>query len=313
MAHLHYDELLQEDEVGRNVPKELTGVTVPTMNAFFADGHRKALARVVSGEAQEDEISALVGVYLEIFQSRGMLDAPKGSIKWRKLARLLAGVQIEARTRSLERDIGYYGGTPTFPPLNEARPADLRVEAVSLRALLTGHTGELQRSGRGGEAARRWKPCIEHLIGFLKHDDAQRLTRQDVFNWREELLTTLSPKTVRDAHMTGLKAILQWGVNSGRIKENVAKRVKVRVPARPQARERGLTNSEARAILYACRTYSPARHQESAHNRKRLHDGRETLDPMALRVFRRQSCRDRTASKGRRAAHRHCSAHEDHS
>lgn len=132
---------------------------------------------------------------------------------------------------------------------------------MSLRTLLAGHTGELQRSGRGAEAVRRWKPCIENLISFLKHDNARSLTRQDVLNWRDELLTTLLPKTVRDAHMASLKAILQWGVDSGRLKENVANRVKVRVPARPQARERGLTDAEARAILDACRTYSPAQRQ----------------------------------------------------
>lgn len=251
LAHLHYDELLQEDEVGRNIPKQLTGMTAPRWNELIADGRRKALARVVSGEAQEDEISALVGVYLEIFQSRGMIDAPKGSLEWRKLARLIASIQIEAQTRSVEGDVGYYGGKPTFPPLNQPRPADLYVEAVSLRTLLADYTGELQRSGRGAEAARRWKPCIENLVSFLKHDDAQRLTRQDVLNWRDQLLTTLSAKTVRDAHVTGLKAILQWGVNSGRLKENVANRVKVRVPALPQARERGLTDAEARAILNA--------------------------------------------------------------
>lgn len=98
---MHYDELLQEDEVGRNVPKEQTGVTIPQMNAVFADGRRKALARVASGEAQEDEIGGLLGVYLKIFQARGMINAPKGSVEWRKLARLIASVQIEAQTRSV--------------------------------------------------------------------------------------------------------------------------------------------------------------------------------------------------------------------
>ncbi|HZZ60010.1 MAG TPA: hypothetical protein VFE63_02390, partial [Roseiarcus sp.] len=156
----------------------------------------------------------MVGVSLDVFQARGIIDASRGSVEWRALGRLIASVEIEAQKRSNERDMGYYGGTPTFPPLTQPRPADLQVEAVSLRTLLTDYTAELQRSGRGAEAARRWKPCIEHLIGFLKHDDAQRLTRQHVLNWKDELLTSLAPKTVRDAHMSGLKAILNWGVES---------------------------------------------------------------------------------------------------
>lgn len=147
------------------------------------------------------------------------------------VAQLNAGVQIEARTRSVERDFGFYGGVPTFPPLAQPRPADLDIESVSLRALLTDYTAQLQRSARGGEAARRWKPCIENLVSYLKHDDALRITRQDVINWRDQLLATLSPKTVRDAHMAGLKAILNWGIESGRLRENIAERVRVWVPA----------------------------------------------------------------------------------
>jgi hypothetical protein len=59
----------------------------------------------------------------------------------------------------------------------------------------------LGRSGRGVEAVRRWKPCIAALVKFLKHEDARRLTRIDVLKWKEELLKTLGPKTVRDAHV----------------------------------------------------------------------------------------------------------------
>ncbi len=255
LAHLHYDETLERDEMARNSPREEGHVSVPSWNRFISDGRLKALARVVSGEACDDEIGALVGVSLDVFQSRGVTNAPRGSIEWRAYGRLLASVEIEAQMRSNERDVGYYGGTPKFPPLTQSRPADLHVDAVSLNILLTDYTGQLQRSGRGAEAARRWKSRIENLISFLKHDDAQRLTRQDVLNWRDQLLTTLTPKTVRDAHMSGLKAILQWGVDSGRLKENVAHRVKARVPAKIQKRERGLTDDEAKNVLKAALSY----------------------------------------------------------
>lgn len=256
LAHLHYDELLQTDDRRRDLPPELTGITVPSWNRFISDARIKALARVVSGEARDDEIGAHVGESLDVLLSRGIIDAPRGSVEWRAIARLLASVEIEAQTRSNERDVGYYGGAPKFPPLTQPRPADLHVESVPFTALLADYTGELQRSGRGAEAARRWRPCIENLVSFLKHDDAQSLSRQDVLNWRDKLLTTLTPKTVRDAHMSALKAILQWGVDSGRLKENLARRVKVRVPANIQTRERGLTEAEAKAVLSASLNYT---------------------------------------------------------
>ncbi len=258
MAHLHYDELLLEDEQLRNMSKDMTGLSVKGWNDIFADGQRAALQRVAAGEACDDEIAALVGVYLDIFQARGHIDAPPGSVEWRRYARLIANVQLEARTRSIEKDVGYHGGKPQYLPLTQPRPADLHAEAVSLRMLLADYMGQLQRSNRGGEAARRWKPCIDNLIEFLKHDDAQRLTRQDVINWKDQLLTTLTPKTVRDAHVTSLKAILNWAVESGRLRENVADRVRVRVPAKQQTRERGLTDGEATAILGAAQAYRRA-------------------------------------------------------
>jgi hypothetical protein len=151
----------------RDLPRELTGTSVAELNRLFGDGHRKALARVAAGEARDDEIGAVVGASLDMYQSRGLIDAARGTVEWRSLALLIASVEIEARTRSMERDVGFYGGTPTLPPLTQPHPADLHVEAVSLRTWLADYTGELQRSGRGAEAARRWKPCVDHLIGFL--------------------------------------------------------------------------------------------------------------------------------------------------
>ena len=244
----------KRDESARNWPVS-HGTSVPALNALFSDGRLAALTRVVSGEAEEDEIAALVGVSLDVFQARGIINAFRGSTEWRALGRLLASVEIEAQRRSNERDMGYYGGTPTFPPLTRPRPADLHVEAVSLKTLLADYTGELQRSGRGSEAARRWRPCIEHLIAFLGHDDARGFSRQDVINWRDQLLTTLAPKTVRDAHVTALKAVLNWGVESGRLEKNVADGVKVRVPAQTMGRERGLTDGEAKSVLEAATSY----------------------------------------------------------
>ena len=206
LAHLHYEEMLERDDKRRDISVEQSRITAARWNRVFGDGYRAALTRVASGEAPNDEIDAMVGVSLEVFRDRGAIDAPHGSFEWRALARLIASVEIEAQTRSFERDTGFYGGTPTFPALTQPRPSDLFVQAVPLKSLFTQYIAELQRSSRGAEAARRWKPCIEALTKFVKHDNSARLTRQDVMNWRDDLLTTLAPKTVRDAYMSGVKA-----------------------------------------------------------------------------------------------------------
>ncbi len=220
-------------------------------------GTKKRSDEFASGEATDDEIDAVVGVSIEAFRARGAIDEVHGTARWRALSRLIAGVELEAYRRSCERDAGYYGGTPSFPPLTEPPPHDLEAEAVSLNDLFTGFVSELRRSGKGAATERRWKPCIAALTEFLKHDDARRLTRQDVIRWRDDLLLSLAPKTVRDAHLTALKAILQWGIDLGRLPpQNAAASVKVRVRAKVQSRERGLTDEEAVAILKASVTYA---------------------------------------------------------
>jgi hypothetical protein len=101
---------LRTDDRLRGLPPELTGITVPSRNRFISDARIRARTRVVCGEARDGEIAAHVGVSLDVLLFRGIIDAPRGSVEWRAIARLLASVEIEAQTRSNERDVGYEVG-----------------------------------------------------------------------------------------------------------------------------------------------------------------------------------------------------------
>jgi hypothetical protein len=61
LAHLHYDEMLDRDEQARNIPVELSGVSVPSINALFSDARLDALRRIASGDAETEEIALWSG------------------------------------------------------------------------------------------------------------------------------------------------------------------------------------------------------------------------------------------------------------
>lgn len=286
LAHLHYRAELSIDDRFRNQPVEMSEeivvgfdakramapevpMTVRKQNAFVSDTLLRVLRRIASGEAMDDEMAAGVGWVIDDYQARGLIGADLDAFEWRRLARMFASVEIEAWRRREERDRGEPDGAPALPILNRPCSDDLDVEPVSIRAMFSDYIAELARSGAGKGAAKRWKPCFDHLIGFLKHDDASRLTRQDVVRWKDDLLETRAPKTIRDVHMAALRAILKWGVNNGRLKENVAN-VAVRVPKKKVDREHGFTDAEALTVLKKALAYEPtirknAQINEGAH------------------------------------------------
>lgn len=103
---------------------------------------------------------------------------------------------------------------------------------------------------------KRWRPVIAHLIKFIGHDDASKLTTENVRAWKEALLKECdggkparAPKTVRETYLAALKTVLNEAVQSGRLSENVALNVKVRVPRQVRLREPSFSSEEVKTIL----------------------------------------------------------------
>jgi integrase len=230
----------------------------------------KALREIAAGAATDAEIDASVGWIIRKFRSRGNTDAASGSAEWRSLARALASAELEALARTMERDEGDLDGEPKAKilaldpaPLVAAVPSPagfikVPVEPVSLRKLFDDYLRELLASGKGRSLSTRWLPSIDRLIAFVRHDDATRLTKNDVVRWKDDLVAEGSAlKTVRDVHLAALKAVLRWAVDNARIESNPAESVRVKVPVKRRSREQGFTDDEAKAILKVARDYVP--------------------------------------------------------
>jgi integrase len=119
---------------------------------------------------------------------------------------------------------------------------------------------------------KEWRSSVARLIAFVGHDDARRLTTDNVFDWRDALLgeTTVrgglrDPVTVKGKYIGAVKAMLNWAVSERRLSINVATVVPVTIQKKPKLRERAFTMLEAQTILTA--TLEPASTRMAPGNR----------------------------------------------
>ncbi|MEV5024225.1 tyrosine-type recombinase/integrase [Sphingobium sp. LMA1-1-1.1] len=99
---------------------------------------------------------------------------------------------------------------------------------------------------------------MKKLVAFVGHDDASRISVEELDRWRDMLLTETTkrgtlrdPGTVKDKYLAAVRATLNWAVEKRRISENVATKVFVRVPRKALLRTRDFNPDEVKAILSA--------------------------------------------------------------
>jgi hypothetical protein len=56
---------------------------------------------------------------------------------------------------------------------------------------------------------------VRQLEEYLGHSDARQLTGEDLVGWKSSMVEAgLRPKTIQDAKLAPMRAILQWGVSA---------------------------------------------------------------------------------------------------
>jgi hypothetical protein len=60
-----------------------------------------------------------------------------------------------------------------------------------------------------------WSRVVRQLEAYLGHSDPHRLTGENLVEWKNSMIEAgLRPKTIQDAKLAPLRAILQWGVQN---------------------------------------------------------------------------------------------------
>lgn len=249
IAHSHYMQRLAFDDELRN-DRRWSAVGIDDLLV-------QRLRAAIAGSADDVELADLVGAQIERFRAAGNLDATPGSDAWRVIARALCSAELEALARVAERDEGDFTGTPNAPIIVNAQPPENTPAPVSLSKLWREYVETRTKAGFMRSGPERQESVIANLRKFLKHDNARRVTKSDLMAWREELMKTLSAKTVSDIYLSTIRSLFGWAAENDRLPENVAEKVRQRKPRRQQGREKGFTEAEAIKILKVATTYEP--------------------------------------------------------
>ena len=263
IAATHYAMELDIDMAERTFPDHDQHPASEWWQSKWKPKWRQALIRTAAGKAPTDEMDSTIGWAIDAFMERGNHKYEQGSDDWRSLAMKLAAAQLEAIARQDERDQAIFDGVPKHPALAKADTIASIPEPVSLKTLFADYLEERERAGKGKEARRRWTPVFDDLAKFLGHDDVNRITKKDVIAWKDaKLKSGLSMRTVKDAYIASLNAVLRWAIYNDRIAENPAERIKLPNARKPHTREKGFRDNEALAILKAAKAYQPARKED---------------------------------------------------
>lgn len=109
----------------------------------------------------------------------------------------------------------------------------------------------------------QFRSIIEHLVSFLGHNEAKRVSHADLVRWLEHLQTEpiasghrkgqlRSATTINDTYLAAVKALFAYGKGKLLIDSNPALEVqRVRAQKKPKLRERDFTTAERKTILSA--------------------------------------------------------------
>jgi len=165
---------------------------------------------------------------------------------------------FERRKRNAEGDYSPDSKSERFPEWVPPHSVARSGTKVSLKALVEGWWVEAQATGRKPSTYDSYRRTVAALVDHLGHDDAARVTRDDVVRFKDHRIASvnpqngrrISPRTVKDSDLAGLKSVFGWAVTNGKLPSNPAEGVSIKLGKRRKAR-RGFMEAEAVAILRA--------------------------------------------------------------
>lgn len=135
--------------------------------------------------------------------------------------------------------------------------------STTLSGLVQAWWREAERTGKSASTHEAYAHAVRLLVAFLKHDDARRVTKQDIVGFKDHRLASrkrngelVSATTVKNGDLAALKAVFGWAVDNDHLAENSALGVTV---AKVKLREREFTPEEARTLLRAASQLQPGR------------------------------------------------------
>jgi integrase len=171
---------------------------------------------------------------------------------------------MQHRERNAEGDYSPDPKAQRFPEWKSPQAATAgRAKAASsnakssLKALVEDWWREAKAAGRKPSTHESYRNSMAALVAFLRHDDALRVTPEDILRFKDHRLATINPrsgrhiaaKTVKDSDLASLKTIFGWAVSNRRMPTNPATGITIKLGKQAKLRSKGFTDDEANAIL----------------------------------------------------------------
>jgi integrase len=114
---------------------------------------------------------------------------------------------------------------------------------------------EAKATGRSQKTHDTYKGAIDRLVKHLGHDDAGRVTQQDMLAFKDARLKVVTVKSFKDGDLPGIRSVFGWAVDNRKLTKNPADAIKVKAEKKKRTRSKGFTDDEAQAIFKACIAY----------------------------------------------------------
>lgn len=166
---------------------------------------------------------------------------------------------LEARLRNAQGDYSPDSKAERFPVLTSpARPAAAPpvLEGDSLTGLVEDWWKEAKAAGRKPSTYESYRNTMLKLVAILKHDDASRVSPKDIVRFKDVRIENgVSPKTVKDSDLAGLKTVFGWAVMNRRMRVNPAEGLTIKTSKPRKLRAKGFSDNEAVLILKHSKNY----------------------------------------------------------
>jgi len=189
------------------------------------------------------------------------------------LARLAQGEPDEGQAALAPRAhvAADMGSSATVTVVSRAAGLAKGAARVSLKGLVEDWWREARASGRKPSTYESYRHAFQGLSAYLKHDDAGRVSPEDVVAYKDHRLTTpnaktgraASAKTVKDSDLAAFKTVFGWAVANRKLEINPAVGITLKVGKAPRLRPKGFTDEEAQALLAHALAYRPGEQEQA--------------------------------------------------
>ena len=225
------------------------------------DGSKYTNLPVLEEVRQKEEDGYYAALIMEQFcreEVQKLLTSHGLKVDWQSRSKIEKAFGAAIQRASLELAKlakGEFARPPSSQPtmsVTQHRPDTIGAnEPVAFETLITGWASERRPMQK---TIYEYKRALGNLAAFLGHDDASRLSSQDLVAWKAKMIAAgLQPKTIRSAKLAPVRAILQWAVDNNRLPVNPAARVTLGLKTRAAESKRGFDDKEAAKILTAAR------------------------------------------------------------